>query len=71
MNGEEFAVVEAVGVELGAVVEVARDDERVTGHAAVAGLLEPVRAAALHQLDEAVLVLRQPALEGVLLVGRS
>jgi hypothetical protein len=31
---------------------------------------QPVRAAALHQFDELVLVARQVALEAVLLVGR-
>ena len=44
MDGQEFAVVEAVGVELGAVVEVAGDDQHVATHAAPAGRSPASRA---------------------------
>ena len=44
MHRQELAVVEAVGVELGAVVEMAGNDERVAGHAALAGRGEPIAA---------------------------
>ena len=70
MNGQKLAVVEAVGVELGAVVEVARDDERVALHAALAGLGKPIGLAVLDQFDELVVTGRQVALEGVSLVRR-
>ena len=68
MHGQRLLVLEAVGIELNAVVEMARNDQGIALHLALTGLGEPVGLAALHEFDEAVLVWWQMALEGVALV---
>ena len=65
-----LADVELVRVEHGAAVEVAGDDQQVAANVLPAGRGQPVGTAALHQLDEPVLLVRQVPAEGLLLVGR-
>ena len=70
LDGQELGGVETIRVELVAAVEMPGDDERVAAHALMARRGEPIRPSALDQLDEAIVVARQVALENVLLVGR-
>ena len=66
---QEFIRVEVLGEELLAV-EMAGDDQNVAADALPAGRSEPVRPAALHQLDELIFVLGEIAPERLLFVGR-
>jgi len=70
MHGQELTVVEAVGVELGAVVEVTRNDERIADHATAPRCAQPVCLAALHQFNVPVLAARQVAYKSVFFVRR-
>jgi hypothetical protein len=69
VHRQRFVDVDARGIELGAR-EVPRDHQHVALHLLLARGPEPIRPAALHQLDELVIVRGQEALERLALVGR-
>src|SRR5437763_1104564 len=56
LDRKRLALVEPVGVELGAGVEVAGNDEDVATDAGAARRSEPIGPAVLDQLDEMILV---------------
>src|SRR5947208_809598 len=69
-DGQRFARVEAVGIELGAAIEVSGDDEHVAAHLALACGRKPVGAAMRDELDEIVIVGGQRLLQDLALVIR-
>ncbi len=67
---EEVVVLDLVGVERLAGVEMPGDNKDVALHAALAGAAQPIGAPLFHQLDELVLVLGQETAEHLALVRR-
>jgi hypothetical protein len=63
IDGQEFARVEAIRVELGATIEMAGDDEKIAADAGTACRGQPIGAATLNQLDELEFARRQIAAE--------
>jgi len=68
LDGQGFPIVEAIGVELRAAVEVSGDQEHVASHALLARAPQPVGPAALDELDEIVVRGRQRAAQDFALV---
>jgi hypothetical protein len=66
---EVLVLLQTVGIERVAGVEVSGDDQRVALDFLLARRPQPVGPALLHQLDEFVIPLRQARAEGLLLVG--
>ena len=66
---QELARLDLIGEEFVTAVVVTRDHQNVAANAGMTCRGEPIRAAALDQLDESVLFGRQITLERVLLVG--
>ena len=70
VDGQALARVEAVRVELAAVVEVAGDDQNVALNPLAARRCQPIGAAALHEFDELEIPGRKRAPQCLPLVGR-